>query len=210
MIKVLIADDHAIVRGGLKQVVADSPDIVVAGEAASGPEALDLVAKNEWDVVVLDIAMPGRGGMEVLRQIKNLKPNLAVLMLTMYPEKQYAVRALKSGAAGYLTKESAPAELIAAIRKVAAGGRYISAALAEKLALDLRIDTGKLPHERLSDREHQVMQMIASGKTPTEIAETLCLSVKTISTYRSRILEKMAIKTSAEMMSYAIKHGLVE
>lgn len=210
MIKILIADDHAIVREGLKQIVADTPDIVVAAEAASGPEALDLVARNDWDVVVLDIAMPGRGGLDALKQIRSLKPHLAVLMLTMHPEKQYAVRALKAGAAGYLTKESAPAELTAAIRKVAAGGRYLSNSLAEKLAFNLEIETERLPHERLSDREYQVMAMIASGKTPTEIADHLCLSVKTISTYRSRILEKMAMKTSAEIMSYGIKHGLVE
>jgi DNA-binding NarL/FixJ family response regulator len=210
MIKILIADDHAIVREGLKQIVADTPDMVVAGEAADGPQVLELVRKDDWDVVVLDIAMPGRGGVDILRQLKNEKPGLPVLILSMYPEEQYAVRCLRAGASGYLTKESAPDELVTAVQKVVSGGKYVSSLLAERLAFELEIDTEKPLHEALSDREYQVMCMMASGKTVTEIADNLSLSVKTISTYRSRILEKMDMTSSAELMHYAIKHGLVE
>ena len=210
MIRILIADDHAIVREGLKQIVADTPDMVVAGEAADGPQVLELVRKDDWDVVVLDIAMPGRGGVDILRQLKNEKPGLPVLILSMYPEEQYAVRCLRAGASGYLTKESAPDELVTAVQKVVSGGKYVSSLLAERLAFELEIDTEKPLHEALSDREYQVMCMMASGKTVTEIADNLSLSVKTISTYRSRILEKMDMTSSAELMHYAIKHGLVE
>ena len=210
MIKILIADDHAIVREGLKQIVADTPDMVVAGEAADGPQVLELVRKDDWDVVVLDIAMPGRGGVDILKQLKNEKPGLPVLILSMYPEEQYAVRCLRAGASGYLTKESAPDELVTAVQKVVSGGKYVSSLLAERLAFELEIDTEKPLHEALSDREYQVMCMMASGKTVTEIADNLSLSVKTISTYRSRILEKMDMKSNAELMHYAIKHGLVE
>ena len=210
MIKILIADDHAIVREGLKQIVADTPDMVVAGEAADGPQVLELVRKDDWDVVVLDIAMPGRGGVDILKQLKNEKPGLPVLILSMYPEEQYAVRCLRAGASGYLTKESAPDELVTAVQKVVSGGKYVSSLLAERLAFELEIDTEKPLHEALSDREYQVMCMMASGETLTEIADNLSLSVKTISTYRSRILEKMDMTSSAELMHYAIKHGLVE
>ncbi len=210
MIRILIADDHAIVREGLKQIVADTPDMVVSGEAADGQAVFDLVNKDDWDVVLLDIGMPGRGGVDILKQLKDERPGLPVLILSMYPEEQYAVRCLKAGASGYLTKESAPDELVTAIRKVTTGGRYVSASLAEKLAFDLQIDTEKPLHELLSDREYQVMLLIASGKTVSEIADKLSLSVKTISTYRSRILEKMRIKSNLELMHYAIKHGLVE
>lgn len=210
MIKILIADDHAIVRKGLKQIVSDTPDMVVAGEAADGPTVFDLVSKAGWDVVLLDISMPGRGGVDILKQLKNQRPELPVLILSMYPEEQYAVRCLKAGASGYLTKESAPEELISAVRKVIAGGRYVSSSLAEKLAFELQIDTEKPPHEILSDREYQVMLLIASGKIVSKIAEELSLSVKTISTYRARILEKMNMKGNAQLMHYAIRHGLVE
>lgn len=210
MIRILVADDHAIVREGLKQIVADTPDMVVSGEAADGQAVFDLVSKDDWDVVLLDIGMPGRGGVDILKQLKDERPKLPVLILSMYPEEQYAVRCLKAGASGYLTKESAPDELVTAIRKVTTGGRYVSASLAEKLAFDLQIDTEKPLHELLSDREYQVMLLIASGKTVSEIADKLSLSVKTISTYRSRILEKMRIKSNLELMHYAIKHGLVE
>ncbi len=210
MIRILIADDHAIVREGLKQIVADSPDMVVAGEAADGPQVLELVRKDDWDVVVLDIAMPGRGGVDILKQLKNERPRLPVLILSMYPEEQYAVRCLRAGASGYLTKESAPDELVTAVQKVVSGGKYVSSLLAERLAFELEIDTEKPLHEALSDREYQVMCMMASGKTLTEIADNLSLSVKTISTYRSRILEKMDMKSNTELMHYAIKHGLVE
>jgi len=210
MIKILIADDHAIVREGLKQIVAETSDIVVADEASTGHEVLYKVRDNDYDVVVLDISMPGGDGLNILKQIKREIPKLAVLVLSMHPEEQYAVRVLKAGAAGYLTKESAPDELITAIRRVSTGRKYVSSSLAEKLALDLARDKEKARHETLSDREYQVMCMIASGKKVKEIAEELCLSVKTISTYRSRVLYKMRMKNNAELMHYAIKQGLVE
>lgn len=210
MIKILIADDHAIVREGLKQILLESPDLVVIAEASTGQEVLDKAVKNDLDLVVLDISMPGRGGMDILKEIKSLKPKLPVLILSMYPEEQYAVRVLKSGASGYLTKESAPVELVKAIRQISQGKKYISPSLAEKLAVDLEVSSDKLPHETLSDREYQVMCMIASGKTLKEIADGLSLSIKTISTYRSRILEKMNMKTNAELTHYAVKNSLVD
>lgn len=209
MIKVLIVDDHPIMRKGLKQVLLEASDIVVAGEASNGQEALSQVLENEFQVVLLDISMPGRSGLEVLSQLKSLRPSLNILILSTYPEEQYAVRALKSSASGYLTKESLPEELIAAIRKVSDGGKYVSAALAEKLAFDLAGDATKPLHEALSDREYQVMCMIASGKTVKVIADELALSVKTISTYRRRILDKMQMKNNAELTHYAIRQGLV-
>ena len=210
MIKILVADDHAIVREGLKQIVRETSDMEVAGEAADGRQVFQMVANDDWDVVLLDIGMPGKSGMDILKELKAEKPALPVLMLSMYPEEQYAVRALKAGASGYLTKESVPDELINAIRKVSAGGKYVSSSLAEKLAYDLEADAEKPLHETLSDREYQVMSMIAQGDTIKDIAEELCLSIKTISTYRSRILEKMRMKNNAELMHYAIKHKLVE
>jgi DNA-binding NarL/FixJ family response regulator len=210
MIKILIADDHAIVREGLKQILLESPDLVVVAEASTGQEVLDKVVKNDLDLVVLDISMPGRGGVDILKEIKSLKPKLPVLILSMYPEEQYAVRVLKSGASGYLTKESAPIELVKAIRQISQGKKYISPSLAEKLAVDLEVSPDKLPHETLSDREYQVMCMIASGKTLKEIADGLSLSIKTISTYRSRILEKMNMRTNAELTHYAVKNRLVD
>jgi len=210
MIKILIADDHAIVREGLKQILSESPDLVVVAEASSGQEVLEKISKNDLDLVVLDIAMPGRGGLDILKEIKTQRPRLPVLMLSMYPEEQYAIRVLKSGASGYLTKESAPSELVMAIRQISQGKKYISPSLAEKLAIDLEINPDKMPHEILSDREYQVMCMIASGKTLKEIADGLSLSIKTISTYRSRILEKMNMKTNAELTHYAIKNNLVD
>ncbi|HUT43476.1 MAG TPA: response regulator transcription factor, partial [Desulfobacterales bacterium] len=188
MIKILIVDDHAIVREGLKQIVADTADIVVAGEAENGKEALNLIHNGDFDVVLLDIAMREMDGLDLLRKLKQEKSKLPVLILTMYPEKQYAVRALKMGAAGYLTKVSAPDELIKAIKRIFSGGKYISSSLAEKLAFNLEVDTEKPPHENLSDREFQVMCMIASGKIVKQIAEELFLSVNTISTYRARVL----------------------
>ena len=210
MIKILIADDHAIVREGLKRIVAETADMVVADEATNGHEVLDKVSNNEYNVVILDISMPGRGGVDILKQLKGQRPHLPILILSMHPEEQYAVRVLKAGAAGYLTKESAPDELITAIKRVSSGRKYVSSSLAEKLAFDLERDTELSYHETLSDREYQVLCMIASGKRAQEIAEELCLSVKTVSTYRSRILEKMKMKNNAELMRYAIKHGLVE
>ena len=210
MIKILIADDHAIVREGLKQIVGETSDMLVAGEASNGQQVFELVRKGDWDVVLLDIAMPGRGGMDTLKELKIEKPELPVLVLSMYPEEQYAVRALKAGAAGYLTKESAPEELISAIRKVSDGGKYVSPSLAEKLAIHLERDKEKAVHEILSDREYQVMLMIASGMSVKEIADKLSLSVKTISTNRMRIMNKMGTKNNAEIIHYAIKQGLVD
>ena len=209
-IRILIADDHPIVRAGFKQVLSETPDLVVADEAGNGQEVLEHLKKKKYDVVLLDISMPGKNGLEILKELKTNYPKLPVLILSIYPEEQYAIRALKAGAAGYLTKESAPHELISAIRKISAGGRYISASLAEKLATYLNVDMTKSPHETLSDREHQVMRLIASGKTVSEIAESLNLSVKTISTYRTHILEKMKMKNNAEITQYAVQNKLVE
>lgn len=210
MIKILIADDHAIVREGLKQILAETDDLVVAGEAANGHEALEYIRKEDWDMVLLDLAMPGRDGLETLKELKRENSKLPVLILSIYPEEQYAVRALKAGASGYLTKESAPEELIAAIRKVSQGGKYISSSLAEKLALHLEIDAERPVHEMLSDREYQVMLMIASGKTVKEIADEMFLSVKTVSTYRVRALNKMGMKNNSVFTYYAIKLGLIK
>jgi len=198
VLKILIADDHAIVREGLKQILAETADMVVAGEAANGQEVLELVRKGNFDLVLLDLAMPEKDGLDTLKELKLEKPNLPVLVLSIYPEEQYAVRVLKAGASGYLTKESAPDELIAAIRKVSRKGKYVSQSLGEKLASYLTADPDKPAHELLSDREYRVMLMIASGKTVTEIAEAIFLSVKTISTYRVRALRKMGMKNNAE------------
>ena len=208
--KILLADDHAVVRHGLKQILADEFKRATFGEARNAHEALDLVWKENWDVVVLDVTMPGRSGLDVLREIKKSKPRVPVLVLSMHPENQFAVRVLKRGAAGYMTKESAPAELVGAIKKVLAGGRYVSASLAEKLATYVSADNQKPPQELLSDREFQVLRLIASGKIVSEIARELSLSVKTISTYRTRILEKMGLRNNAELMHYAMQHQLVE
>ena len=210
MIRVLVADDHAVVRRGLLQILEEAPDMIAAGEASTGREVLQAVQKHDYDVIVLDIAMPEGSGLEVLQQLQGLKPDLSVLILSMYPEKQYAVRALKAGAAGYLTKESAPDELIAAIRKVAQGGKYVTRSLAEKLAATLGGELEKEPHETLSDREYQVIRLLAAGKTVTGIATELSLSVKTVSTYRARILDKLNLENTAEIIRYAFEHGLVE
>jgi two-component system invasion response regulator UvrY len=210
MIKVMIADDHTIVREGLKQIVSDTCDITVADEARNGQEVLDKFDKQHFDVIILDISMPGMNGIEVLKSIHSKKPKLPVLILSIYPEEQYAIRVLRSGASGYLTKESAPDELINAIRKISTGGKYITYSLAEKLVLAIDENTEKPLYEILSDREFQVLKLIASGKTVNAIANELCLSEKTVSTYRSRILEKMKMKNNSELMHYAIQHGLTE
>jgi DNA-binding NarL/FixJ family response regulator len=210
MIKILIADDHAVVRQGLKQILADAFDPVVFGEASQAQEALEHVWKQEWDLVVLDLSLPGRSGLDVLKELKQARPKLPVLVLSMHPEDQFAVRVLKAGAAGYMTKESAPEELVNALKKILRGGKYVSASLAEKLAFALEPDAETPLHEALSDREFQVMRLIASGKTVSQIAEELSLSVKTISTYRARLLEKMNMKSNAELTYYAIQHRLVE
>ena len=210
MLKILIADDHAIVRQGLKQIVTETQDMIVAGEASNGQELLNKINEDDYDVVVLDITMPGRNGIDVLRQLRSERPQLPILILSVHSEEQYALRALKAGASGYLTKESAPDELVLAIRKISGGGKYISSSLAEKLAFDLAAGHEQTPHETLSDREYQVMCMIASGKTVIEIAQELSLSEKTVSTYRARILEKMKMKNNAELTYYAIKNQLVD
>ena len=208
MIRLLVADDHAVVRKGIAQIIGETSDIVVADEAQSGREALEKARRTDYDLVLLDISMPGRDGLEVLKDLKAEHPKLAVLMLSMYPEEQYAIRALRSGAAGYLTKESAPDELITAIRKVSSGGKYVSASLAEKLASELEHASDKPRHELLSDREYQILRKIAAGRTVTEIAEELSLSVKTVSTYRARVLEKMCMKGNADLTRYALENGL--
>lgn len=209
MIKVLFVEDHAIVREGLKQILADTTDIIVADEAGDGEEALAKVRQNDFDIAVLDISMPGRSGLEILKELKIMRPSLPVLILSMYPEDLYAVRAFKGGAAGYLSKESAPTELITAIRKVSCGGKYVSPALAENLVLNLGDDNGKPLHDKLSEREYQILCMIASGKTGKEIAHELNLSAKTVSTYRARVLEKMCMRSNAELTHYALQNGLV-
>jgi len=209
MIRILVVDDHTIVRQGLKQILGEEKDMNVVEEASNGQEALQKIGKSEYDCVLLDISMPGRSGLEVLKDIKALRPKLPVLILSMHSEELYAIRALRAGASGYLTKASASEELIGAIRKVATGRKYVSTSLAEKLAVELDADASKPPHETLSDREYQVMIMLASGKTVKEIADEVCLSVKTISTYRTRIMEKMNLKKNAELTLYAIQHHLI-
>ncbi len=210
MIKVLIADDHDIVRQGMKRVFSRTSDIEVTGEARTGQEALEKIWAENFDVVILDISLPGRNGLEILRQIKSHQPKLPVLVLSMYPEEQYAVRVLRGGAAAYLTKESDKAELIEAIRWIAQGKKYITPALAERLADELKSAADKAPHERLSDREYHLLCMIAKGKTTKEIAEELSLSIKTVGTHRARILEKMGMKSNAELTHYAIQNKIVE
>jgi two-component system, NarL family, invasion response regulator UvrY len=209
MIKIFIADDHPVVRMGIKQILSEVKDMTVVDEAGTGQETLKKVAKNDYDVILLDISMPGRNGLDILRELKSKKPKIPVLILSIYPEDQYAVRVLKLGAAGYLTKESVPEELINAIRKVAQGRKYISPSLAEKLATDLELNSDKPPHENLSDREYQVLCLLASGKRLKDIADTLSLSIKTISTYRTRILEKMKMDNNAELIRYALQNNLV-
>lgn len=208
--KILIVDDHAVVRQGIKQIITDMDGPVEVGEAGNGSDAVRMLRDGEWDMVLLDINLPGKNGIEVLKQIKSEWKKLPVLMLSMYSEDQYAMRAIRSGASGYMTKETAPDDLLNAINKVMRGGRYISAEVAEKLVFDQDEGGDELPHHELSDREYEVLRMIASGNSVSEIAEQLNLSVKTISTYRSRILEKMKMKHNAELTHYAIKHQLVE
>jgi DNA-binding NarL/FixJ family response regulator len=210
IIKVFIADDHAIVREGLKQILAETRDIVVAGEAENGLDAIKLFRKSGCHVMLLDISLPDRSGIDVLKQLKKEKPELAVLMLSMHREDQYAIRSLKAGAAGYLTKQSAPRELVTAIRQVGAGLKYISPALAQELANHVGEDHEAPPHDALSDREYQTLTMIASGMTVSAIARELSLSVKTVSEYRARLLVKMNLKNSAELTHYAIKNQLIE
>ena len=209
-IHVLIADDHAIVRQGLRQILSETDDMVVTGEAGDGADALRLARSQEWSVFLLDVSMPNRNGIDTLKQLKKEFPKQPVLILSMHPEEQYAIRALKAGAAGYLTKQSAPEMLVTAIRQVAEGKKYVSPSVAMQLAEAISHDSDKPPHETLSDREYQVLVMIAAGNTLTQIAEDLNLSVKTVSEYRKRLLEKMHLETNAELIHYGLKHGLVE
>jgi DNA-binding NarL/FixJ family response regulator len=209
-IRVLIADDHAIVRQGFKQIFSETEDLEVAGEADDGVDALQVARNTEWDVFLLDISMPNRNGIDTLKQLKREFPRLPVLILSMHPEEQYAVRALKAGASGYLTKQSAPDQLVTAIRQVARGKKYVSPGVAQQLVEAIAEDTEKLPHERITDREYQVLVLIAKGKPLTQIAEELNLGVATVSTYRARLLEKMNLKSTAELIHYGLRHGLVE
>jgi two-component system invasion response regulator UvrY len=206
--RILIADDHPIFRAGLKETLAKDPGVESIGEADDGHKAVELARKKRWDVVVLDIMMPGRDGLEVLQELRRERPKLPVLILSAHPEDQLALRLLKAGAAGYLTKEKAPEVLLAAIRKVASGGKYISESLAEKVVF--ACESEKAPHETLSNREYQIIRMIASGKTMQEIGKELFLSVRTVSTYRARILEKMNMNTNAEIIRYAVDHNLID
>ena len=210
MIRILIADDHRIVREGLKQILSEESDIAVMGNAANGLEALKLIREQPFDVALMDMSMPGRSGIELIKQVKGEKPKLAILVLSMHKEEQYAVRALKAGASGYLTKESAPEQLVAAIRKVACGGIFISSGVAERLALELGGNHDADPHTLLSHRENQIFRMIVSGTPVGGIADELALSVKTVSTHKTRILQKMRMTSSAELIHYAIRHQLVD
>ena len=209
MIKLLVADDHAIIREGLKQIITDTRDIIVVDEASNGNEALNNALKKDYDVIVMDISMPDKNGLEVLKELKTRKPYLKILIFSMHPEEQYAIRALKAGASGYLTKDSLPEELITAIRKVVLNHKYVSSSLAEKLAGELVSNTEKTLHSVLSDREYQVMLMMASGKRATDIAEELYLSVKTVGTYRSRVLRKMKMKNNAQLVRYCLENALI-
>jgi two-component system, NarL family, invasion response regulator UvrY len=208
-IRILLADDHAMFREGVKQVLSGTPDFVVVDEASDAAQVLEKARQGQYDVVILDIAMPGRDGIEVLKQLKQMHPGRQVVILSMYPEDQYAFRAIKAGASGYLTKSKASSELIDAIRRVASGRKYISPEVAEQLAIDLQTDADKPLHQKLSDREYQIMCMITSGKAVKEIAKELALSVSSVSTMRARILAKFRMKTNAEITRYAIKHDLV-
>jgi two-component system, NarL family, invasion response regulator UvrY len=210
MINILVADDHAVVREGIKHIFSETPDIHIADEASNGQEVLENIGKQDYDLLLLDIAMPGRDGLEILKEIKTRKPKLPVLILSMFPEEQYAFRALKSGASGYLTKDSIPNELVKAVRKILRGGSYVSTSFSEKLLTELTSEIKKPLHETLSDREYQIMRMISSGKTMNEIADELSLSAKTVYTYRARILEKMGMKNNMELTHYTTKHGLID
>jgi DNA-binding NarL/FixJ family response regulator len=210
LIQVLVADDHPLLRSGLKLVLQQEPDFAIPGEAETAAEVLQKIEEKFWDLVILDIAMPGKNGLETLPEIRKRRPGLPVLMLSMHAEELFAIRAIKAGANGYLTKNSAPTELVRAIRRILSGKKYVSSALAEVLANAVEAGTERPPHETLSDREYHVVCRIASGKSVSEIAEETALSVKTISTYRTRALEKMHMRTNAELTRYAIRSGLVE
>lgn len=209
MTRVLIADDHAIVRKGLRQIAKEQSAGIEIDEAENGQEVMEKIQQTNYDVLVLDISMPGRNGLDILQEVRHSSPALPVLILSMHPEEQYAIRMLKSGASGYLTKDCAPDQLVPALQKIARGGKYVSDTLAERLLFDLTGDSTQKPHELLSDREYSVLLLIGQGKTPTEIAEQLVLSVKTVSTYRTRILEKLNLQTTAELIRYVVENELV-
>ena len=210
MIRVLIADDHALIREGLKQLLANSDDLRVAGEACDGAQVLAMIGRDEWDVLLLDLSMPGRNGVELIRQIHGEQPKLPILVLSMHPEAEYTVRSIRAGASGYLCKDGAPHLLIDALRLVANGGHFISPQIAAELAFSLIMQDERLPHTRLSDRELQVYRLLAGGEAVGKIAEDLKLSVKTVSTYKTRILEKMQMSRITELVHYGLKHGLLE
>ena len=210
MIEVVVADDHAVVRRGVIDILNEEPDLAVVAEASSGQEVLQITRQINFDVLVLDMGLPDMNGLEVLYQLKTVKPSVRTLILSIYPEEQYGLRALKAGAMGYLTKESAPIELVAAIQKIAQGERYISAVLSDLLVSQLLADETAMLHTSLSNREYQVMLSLANGKTISDIAVDLSLSVKTISTYRSRVIEKLHLETTSDIIRYALRHNLVE
>jgi DNA-binding NarL/FixJ family response regulator len=210
MTQVLIADDHEIVRHGLRDILTTRLGKVAVSEAKDGGEAINLLIKKDWDLVLLDINMPGRNGLEVLEESRRLRPNTPVLVLTAYPEEQFAIRSFKLGASGYLTKQSVSDELVTAVQRILAGGKYVTASLAERLASRLGDTGGQAPHEALSNRELQVLRLIAVGKSMKDVADELALSEKTVATYRTRISEKAGLKTNVEIARYALKHGLVE
>ena len=210
MIRILIADDHMLIREGLKKIIDKEIDISIIGEAKNGAEIMDFLAKKPFDVLVLDISLPDRDGLDVLKEIKILNPSISVLILSMHPEDRFAVRALRAGASGYITKESASDELVNAIRKVTTGGKYVSRQLAEKLAFDLDWNTDKELHERLSNREFQILLLLGSGKTVKEISDNLCISSSTVNTYRTRILEKMGMHSNVQLIHYVIRNKLID
>jgi two-component system, NarL family, invasion response regulator UvrY len=210
MIKILIVDDHAIVREGLSRIIGAEADMMVAGMAKDGTEVIRLMLDKEIDVVVLDISMPGKSGLDLIKDLKQVQPLVKILMLSMYPEERFAMRSIKAGASGYLTKEMAPEEIVSAVRTIYSGRKYITPALADMIAEELQNPSEKVPHELLSDREFEVLCMLAIGKPVVEIASTLSLSESTVSTYRMRILQKMNLKTNSDLIHYGIEHGLVE
>jgi DNA-binding NarL/FixJ family response regulator len=210
MLRILVVDDHAITRDGLRRILADYPDPIEMGEAANGARTLDLVRQERWDLVLLDISLPDKSGLDVLKVIKKECPGLAVIVLSMYPVDQYALRVLKAGGAGYLTKESAAEQLLQAVQKAVSGGSFITAELAQYMAKELTRKSSRPLHEDLSDREFEVLRLLAAGRSPTEIADQLHLSVKTVSTHKTHVLEKLGLDNAADLVRYAIQHGLVQ
>jgi DNA-binding NarL/FixJ family response regulator len=209
MLKVLLADDHALVREGLKRILTGEFKGVSFGEAEDGAKVLELIRKENWDILLLDLTMPGKSGFDILADLRDVRPDLPILVLSMHSEDQYALRVLKAGAAGYITKAKAPREVLSAVKKILTGGKYVSPSFAERVVLDLATGGKEPQHGNLSQREFQVLRMIASGSTLTEIAGSLALSVKTVSTYRARVLDKLRLSTNADLTEYALKHGII-